>query len=149
MATKDFIFTPGTWIGEGKISFSASPEFIKFYTKWEISQADLNQLKATQTVEMQGVEEHVINVFTFYDITATSFAVQLENNVVGSILGTGLIASNVIAWEFRGSPTTFEGFEVYERQENGDFSLHAEYSSTDQFRTLIEGLIWKKSSKSE
>jgi hypothetical protein len=38
----------------------------------------------------------------------------------------------------------FEGFEVYEQQENGDYFLHAEYGSPDQFRTIIEGLIWRK-----
>jgi hypothetical protein len=144
MTNESFIFIPGTWIGEGKITFSASPEFIKFYTKWQITEIEPGKLKAVQAVEMQGVEEHVVNVFTFYDITPTTFSVELENSIVGTITGSGIRESETIAWEFRGTLSTFEGFEVYERQENGDYSLHAEYASMDQFRTIIEGLIWRK-----
>jgi hypothetical protein len=145
MDKDSFIFTPGVWIGEGKISFSVSPEFIKFYTKWQITEIEPGQLQAIQTVEIQGVQEHVVNTFTFYHITPVNFSVKLENQLVGIMIGTGIREENTIGWEFRGAFSNFEGFEVYERQENGDYSLHAEYSSTDQFRTMIEGLIWKKS----
>lgn len=145
MPQNDFIVTPGLWLGEGKISFSSSSEFLKFYTKWNIQEDSPGIMKATQIVEMQGVDEHVINSFTFTEIKPTSFSVFLENNVLGSILGSGLRDEHVIAWEFR-DQLTFEGFEVYEQQENGDYFLHAEYGASDQFRTIIEGLIWRKGS---
>lgn len=145
MPSQDFIFTPGFWLGEGKITFSASAEFLKFYTKWEIVEETPAVIKAKQIVEMQGVEEQVINMFTFKDIKPASFTVLLENNIVGKISGTGLRDKNVIAWEFQGQ-LTFEGFEAYEQQENGDYFLHAEYGSPDQFRTIVEGLIWRKGS---
>jgi hypothetical protein len=145
MQPQDFIFTSGIWLGEGKISFSNSPEFIKFYTKWEIAEESPKVVKAVQVVEMQGVEEHVINIFRFKDITPTSFSVSLENILVGTITGTGLRAERLIAWEFRGK-SAIEGFETYEQQENGDYFLHAEYGTPDQFRTIIEGLIWRKGS---
>lgn len=142
---QEFIFTPGLWLGEGKISFSASSEFLKFYTKWEIAEESPGVMRALQIVEMQGIEEQVINNFTFADIKPTSFTVVLENNIVGRVYGTGLRDEGTIAWEFRGH-LTFEGFEVYERQETGDYFLHAEYGATDQFRTIVEGLIWRKGS---
>ncbi len=145
MPPQDFIFTSGIWLGEGKISFSNSPEFIKFYTKWEIVEEGPMIMKAVQVVEMQGVEEHVTNVFRFKDITPISFSVSLENILVGCITGTGLRAEHLIAWEFRGT-SAIEGFETYEQQENGDYFLHAEYGTPDQFRTIIEGLIWRKGS---
>jgi hypothetical protein len=140
---QEFIFTPGLWLGEGKISFSASSEFLKFYTKWEIAEESPGVMRALQIVEMQGIEEQVINAFTFKDIKPTSFTVVLENNIVGRVYGTGLRDERTIAWEFRGH-LTFEGFEVYERQETGDYFLHAEYGAPDQFRTIVEGLIWRK-----
>jgi hypothetical protein len=145
MSKEDFVFTSGLWLGEGKISFSNSAEFIKFYTKWEIQEESPGIMKARQIVEMQGVEEQVINTLTFKDIKPTSFIVLLENNIVGSISGTGIRDENMISWEFK-DHLTFEGFEVYEQQENGDYFLHAEYGSSDQFRTIIEGLIWRKGS---
>ncbi len=145
MPKNDFIFTSGLWLGEGKISFIASAEFLRFYTKWTIHEESPGVMKATQIVEMQGVEEQVMNSFTFRDIKPTSFSVLLENSVVGMISGSGLCDEHIIAWEFQ-SQSAFEGFEVYEQQENGDYFLHAEYGSAEQYRTLIEGLIWRKGS---
>ena len=140
---QDFIFTPGLWLGEGKITFSSSSEFLRFYTKWEISRLEEGMMRAVQTVEIQGVKEQVVNTFTFTDIKSTTFAVSLENPMVGKIAGTGLRDDRVIAWEFRGQPA-FEGFEVYERQENGDYFIHAEYGTPAEYRTVVEGLIWPK-----
>jgi hypothetical protein len=144
MAPQGFIFTPGVWIGEGKISFSSSPEFIKFYTRWQVVEEKPKQMKAVQTVEMQGVDDHVVNYFTFHHITESNFSVELQNNMIGKVTGTGIIEPATLAWEFK-DQLAFEGFEVYELQENGDYFLHAEYASPDQFRTIVEGLIWKKS----
>ena len=141
----NFIFSTSTWIGEGKITFSTSFDFIKFYTKWEINADAQSTIYATQKVEMQGIKDHVVNYFIFKDITPTSFSVFLESESMGSVHGTGVINPTNIAWEIRSNPA-FEGFEVYELQENGDYSLHAEYASTDQYRTIIDGLIWKKGS---
>jgi hypothetical protein len=142
MIPHEFILSPGVWIGEGKITFSASPEYIKFYTKWEIKQEG-SILNCIQIVEMQGIDEHVINFLQFSDVTPHSFLVQLENEMMGKVTGTGVIDTTTLAWEFRGQ-SDFEGFEIYERQENGDYMLHAEYASPDQFRTIVDGLIWKK-----
>ncbi len=145
MIIQDFIFTAGFWLGEGKITFTASSEFLRFYTKWEMTEVSPGTMKAVQTVEMHGVEEHVVNNFTFSDIKTDKFSVCLENDIVGKILGTGVRNSRSIAWEFR-EQTVFEGFEVYEQQENGDFFLHAEYGAPSQFRTIVEGLVWRKGS---
>lgn len=141
----DFIFTPGSWLGEGKITFSSSPEFIKFYTKWEIKELTPGTIQAVQIVELQDIEEHVVNTFTFSDFKSDSFSVCLENAMVGKINGKGIRDDHVIAWEFREQPA-FEGFEAYEKQENGDYFLHAEYGAPSQYRTTVEGLVWKKGS---
>ena len=143
MPQQDFIFTSGFWLGEGKISFSASPEFLKFYTRWEIKETSPGVMKAKQVVEIQGMEERVNNLFTFQEIQSTSFTVILENHLVGSVTGKGIRGEKTIAWEFH-NQTAFEGFETYEQQETGDYFLHAEYGGSDQFRTIVEGLIWRK-----
>lgn len=140
---KDFIFTTGTWLGEGKITFSASTEFIKFYMKWQITEESEQVMKATQTIQMLGIEEKSINEFTFFNIQEESFAVQLENEPLGIVVGKGLYNDKIIAWEFQ-NETNFEGFETYERRQNGDFFLHAEYGKNDIYRTIIEGLLWPK-----
>jgi len=145
MVNEDFIFTPGLWLGEGKITFSSSSEFLKYYTRWEITEQAPGMMRAVQTVEIQGVDEHVVNAFAFSDIKPASFSVCLENQMVGKISGTGIRDERLIAWEFRGQ-LSFEGFEVYEKQENGDYFIHAEYGSSPQYRTIIEGLVWRKSS---
>lgn len=140
-----FIFQPGTWIGEGKIAFSASPESVRFYTKWAIDTENNGTVSAEQQVEMQGSEPNTKTQFSISDITPSSFVIELDNETLGKVTGTGVIDQKTIAWEFRANGEGLEGFEVYELQENGDYMLHAEYASADQFRTIIDGRIWKKS----
>ncbi len=138
-----FLFSPGIWIGEGKVTFSTSPEHIHFYTKWVISTQDEGVIKAHQEVEMRGGGDNVFNDFYFKNVTDKTFKVELENELLGKASGTGLLDSKRIAWDFRDHPD-FEGFEVYELQDDGDYMLHAEYVSPDQHRTIIEGRVWRK-----
>jgi hypothetical protein len=144
MSQHDFLFHPGYWIGEGKITFSVSSEHLRNYTRWIVSPESKEGIQCKQTVEMQGGSDNVNNAFFLHGITATGFKINLENELVGTVKGTGVIDAKTIAWEFRGNGG-IEGFEVYELQDNGDYMIHAEYSSPDQFRTIIDGRIWKKS----
>ena len=64
--------------------------------------------------------------------------------MVGQVVGKGILDPETIAWELKGLDG-FEGYEVYEIQENGDYLFHAEYASDDQFRTIVDGRVWKKS----
>lgn len=139
-----FILQPGLWLGEGKVTFSVSPEVVKFYTKWTVKPLkEGSEIQGNQIVEIQGIEEHVINQFTFSNIGESTFKVLLENDSLEAVCGQGIIDNNKIAWEFRGNES-FEGFEVYEFEGNNSYIMHAEYSSPDQFRTIISGRIWKK-----
>lgn len=144
MTQHDFIFQPGQWIGEGKITFSSSPEHLHFYTKWMIAPPTDHHIHCQQKVETQGSDDQVLNDFKVSDASASSFRIELKNEHVGKVVGQGVIDAKTIAWEFRGN-NQIEGFEVYELQDNGDYMVHAEYSSSDQFRTIIDGRIWKKS----
>jgi hypothetical protein len=144
MSKHDFIFLPGNWIGEGKVAFSASPETLHFYTKWVIEKGNGQEISASQIVEIQGNDPPMHNAFVFSDINPKNFSLSLDNDILGSVKGTGVIDDKTIAWEFHGH-TGLEGFEVYELQDNGDYMFHAEYTSPDQFRTIIDGRIWKKS----
>lgn len=146
MTNFDFIFKPGLWIGEGKVTFNASPEIIRFYTKWDVGEEKNQQIICRQHVEMEEGESNVYNIYIFSNLLPHSFSVGLESELLGKAQGKGLLDDKIIAWEFRGHPE-FEGFEVYELQDNGDFMLHAEYSSIEQIRTIIDGRIWKKESK--
>jgi len=138
-----FIFNPGRWVGEGRITFSSSSEMLRFYTSWVLNPEEDSKIACNQRVEMQGAPEVVENNFSIYDISKSKFGIDLENDLIGKVIGTGVIDEKTIAWEFRGN-AGLEGFEVYELQENGDYMLHAEYAS-DQFRTIIDGRVWKKS----
>lgn len=143
MIQHEFLFHPGTWIGEGKVSFNSTSEVLHFYTKWTVEKADSFGIKASQTVEIQGSEPSMKNYFIFSEVTPTKFLIHLENDVLGKVSGKGILDASTIAWEFRGEGN-LEGFEVYERQDDGGYILHAEYTSKDQFRTIIDGRVWKK-----
>lgn len=103
-------------------------------------------IRCQQQVEMEGGEENVFNNFAFSDIHPDSFAVELTSGILGTVTGKGVIDTKTLAWEFRNFPE-FEGFEVYELQENGDYMLHAEYASAEQIRTIIDGRIWRKATQ--
>lgn len=143
MHKHDFIFKPGLWVGEGKVTFSASPERLRFYTKWDVEKEKHHSVACQQQVEMEGGNDNVFNNFVFTDVQPASFLIELTSDMLGTIMGKGVIDAKTIAWEFRGHPD-FEGFEVYELQDNGDYMLHAEYSSNEVIRTIIDGRIWKK-----
>jgi len=140
---QDFIFSQGIWLGEGKIAFSTSPEFLQFYMKLDISPQTDNLIKAIQTIQIQRIKEETINHFTFMEMTTENFNVMIENEIFGQVSGKGIIKEKMISWQFKGNPV-FEGSETYKRLENGEFFLQAEYGM-DQYRTLIEGVLWKKS----
>lgn len=138
-----FLLQPGNWIGEGKVSFNASSETLRFYTKWIIEKTSNQAIICTQEVEMPGANPNMFNSFSFSKFTESSFAVELENELLGHVKGNGILDEKTIAWEFHGQGG-LEGYEVYELQDNGDYIMHAEYASPDQFRTIIDGRIWKK-----
>jgi hypothetical protein len=139
-----FIFSPGHWIGEGRISFSSSADHFRFYTKWTIDPLEEGKVTARQQIEIQGGGDHSVNQLLFSNIVNQNFQVELVQALSPPMHGKGILDEKTIAWEFR-NRADFEGFEVYELQENGDYMLHAEYLSGGQFRTLIDGRIWKKS----
>lgn len=148
--THNFLFDDdSTWIGEGKITFSVSPDHVRFFTRWTFKSEDENShsevsRKWIQEVEMHGTDEKVENSFVVTRLSDTTFSISLENDIIGKAIGKGVISETKLAWEIN-NPDAFHGFEVYELQENGDFMLHAEYVADDNFRTIIDGRIWKKS----
>jgi hypothetical protein len=143
LSTHEFLLKPGQWLGEGNITFTQSPDKIHFATRWTIDPKDHDEIVCTQQVEMQGSDEMVHNVFCLSDIAKGNFAIELENQLIGKVMGQGVLEPKTIAWEFR-SHLNFQGYEVYKLQENGEYHFHAEYASPDQFRTIIDGRIWKK-----
>jgi hypothetical protein len=135
-----FLFTPGNWVGEGTVTFSASPEQLYFITKWAIHSSGEEGIACNQEVRMEGTDEPVLNYFKIFDLTPTNFKISLKNDILGEVSGTGIIDKRTIAWEFRGQ-IGFQGYEVYEMEGEGLYKFHAEYASPDQFRTIIDGHI--------
>lgn len=139
-----FIFEPANWTGEGAVGFSASPEQVPFSTSWIIDPMEDEGIRCQQRVEMEGADEDVRNKIHIYDISEKAFSISLENEIVGQVIGSGIIDEKTIAWEFRGH-IGFQGYEVYEKTGDGsEYRFHAEYSSPDQFRTIIDGIITKR-----
>jgi len=145
MDNHKFILEPGVWLGEGKVNLSISDEMLKFSTRWNIEDSSKKGcISSLQEVQIKGLEDIMKNKLTFSDISEESFTVHLENENIGKIQGHGIIKPKMIAWEFRSDDKEFEGFEVYELLDDGGYFMHAEYVTKDDFRTLIQGKIWKK-----
>lgn len=145
-----FIFTPGSWFGEGTIQLNMIEEELIFQTTWTVFIKDeTGKIQCVQEIQIQGVSENMKNDLFFYDIHPDSFSVEMNNQNIEGIMGTGIIDEKMIAWEFRDNEMNFEGFELYHLQSDGGYSMKAEYVTSDQFRTKINGRIWQKTEQSK
>lgn len=140
-----FLFNSGVWLGQGTIQLNMVTEELAFFTRWNVENKD-NSKKVTceQEIQIKGFADMTRNRFIISNMEHGEFVIDLENQAVGKIQGKGLVNDKIIAWEFRISDIGFEGFELYERQEDQSYLLRAEYATTDQFRTLIQGRVWQK-----
>ena len=146
MSAHSFILSPSQWLGEGKIVLNMVEEELSFFTRWNVSNKDPSGLiECVQEIQVKGLSDIMMNQFVFTNLSPNSFTIELENQALGKIVGTGVINDKVIGWEFRLPELGFEGFEFYEKQPDNSYLMHAEYSTSDQFRTLIKGKVWRPS----
>lgn len=139
-----FIFSPGIWEGKGIISFSMADDELPFTMKWKVSPQENDQITFSQELDIQGYEENMYNHFILTDQNETTFAIHLENEMIGAVNGKGLVDPQIIAWEFRHTQQGFEGFEVYVLQPDGSYTLRAEFTAGEGLRTFVKGVINKK-----
>ncbi|EKE09437.1 MAG: hypothetical protein ACD_16C00172G0001 [uncultured bacterium] len=143
MFQHSFIFSPGSWRGEGKILLNMVEEELVFNTNWSVQNKDFSgKVPCAQEIQIQGLSENMRNELSFYNFQNTTFSVDMENQNVGRIAGTGVYDDKMIAWEFRNNEMHFEGYEIYHLQPDGSYHMKGEYVTSDQFRTLIEAHIW-------
>lgn len=139
-----FILSPKPWIGEGVITLNMVEEKLNFSTKWSITEPDLSgKIQSVQELQISGISENMRNELTFYDFTDNKFTVEMENLNIGKVVGSGVYDEKMLAWEFRENDMNFEGYETYHLQKDGSYVVHAEYVTSDQFRTQIDGKIWQ------
>jgi hypothetical protein len=136
-----FIFNPGAWEGEGSITFSMAEDVLHFTTRWVVLPVEAGKIYFSQEVEINSLTEKMRNQFTLFPISKGSFEIQLENQIVGKVVGSGLVTPEAIAWEFRKRDQQFEGYEIYQLQKDGSYKMRAEFTAGDQMRTQILGSI--------
>lgn len=146
MSQHSFLFSPGAWSGEGKITLNMVEEELLFSTNWMVQTRDFSgKITGVQEIKIQGLSESMRNELTFYDIQNNTFSVDMENQNVGRIVGTGVFDDKTIAWEFRNNDMHFEGYESYRLQEDGSYLMKGEYVTSDQLRTQIQARVWNQS----
>ncbi len=145
MGDHNFLLEPKFWLGEGIIQLNMVEEELGFYTRWNISNAnDAGEIECIQEIQIKGISDLMHNKFLISSVSNSQFIVQLENEAIGKVVGSGILSDKIIAWEFRAKEIGFEGFEMYEKQEDGSYLMRAEFSTGDQFRTTIRGRVWQR-----
>lgn len=139
-----FIFKPGLWRGSGILTFSMAEDKLDFETTWRVLAQEDEKIYFHQTVDVKEFPEAMSNHFYIDEIKENSFAIHLENDLIGKAHGKGVISPTLIAWEFREKGQEFEGFEIYELQEDGSYSVRAEFSAGEGFRTYVQARIEKE-----
>jgi hypothetical protein len=146
MYNHHFLFTPGPWLGEGVIRLSNIEEELKFFTRWKTSPFDpqIWELDSLQEIQIAGHSDIMLNQYLFSALEGKRFEVELENQAWGRVFGEGMIDQGFVGWEFRDNDIGFEGYEFYQLQDDGTYLMKAEYVSGEDYRTTIEGKIWKQ-----
>lgn len=145
MTQHQFLLTPNSWLGQGKIQLNMVSEELAFFTRWNVGTVDGDgRIECLQEIQVKGLSDIMHNEFLIQNLTGGEFTIDLENQALGKISGKGLISEKVIAWEFRVEEIGFEGFELYEKQDDKNYLMRAEYATSDQFRTLIQGRVWQQ-----
>jgi hypothetical protein len=130
-------------LGQGEISFSYSPNHLRFYTRWEIQPFVENRgIICRRHVEIIGVKEPTESVLTIMPIDDILFQLQMESESLGNWKGDGHIDGESIRWGCIDDQENF-GIEKFTRQEDGSYLFHAEYASA-ALRTIVSGHLWRK-----
>jgi len=138
------MFSPGKWLGEGKICLNMVEEELVFFTRWTIGPQEDGFIECEQEIRVKGLSDIMTNHFRISSIHPASFAVFMENHAIGKVEGAGIVNESLLGWEFRVKELGFEGFEYYEKQADDSYLMQAEFATVDQLRTVIRGRIWKQ-----
>ena len=52
MIKHDFIFSPGKWLGEGKIQLNMVDEDLVFFTRWKVEEETNGEIECVQEIQV-------------------------------------------------------------------------------------------------
>lgn len=116
-------------------------DILNFEMQWNVLPMENASISFHQEINIHEFPEKMKNHFTIWKISPTNFHIQLENQIVNRVLGSGWISDTMIAWEFRQKDQAFEGYEIYERQPDGSYKMKAEFTAGSGLCTQIKGSI--------
>ena len=79
-----FLLTPSSWLGQGKIQLNMVSEELSFFTRWNINNADVDgRIECLQEIQVKGLSDIMHNEFFVYNLTYGEFAIDHEKVIVG------------------------------------------------------------------
>ncbi|MBA3957277.1 MAG: hypothetical protein H0X51_02620 [Parachlamydiaceae bacterium] len=144
-----FLFTSGEWLGVGKLTFLMSPTAIRIYMKWIVSPMVDNVILCDQHIQAEGADIEIVNHLKITVTSTTTFDITLKSETTGEVQGKGVIENHCIKWAFEKMALDaitegFKGEEVYRLQENGEYYLHGQYVTGQDYGTVVDGRLWEK-----
>ena len=136
-----FLLEKGTWLGQGSLEYTYAKEKLLFNTRWEIIELSPGIFQAHHKVEIEGVDECHVNIYTFFPIDSKTFRLVLQNPIVEQVDGKGFIEEEKIGWKI--DTPVLKGHETFTKLDERTYTLEGEYFS-EGFSSKIEGKIWKK-----
>jgi hypothetical protein len=150
MDSSHFILSPGRWIGKGVMHLTHTEEDIPFELIWTVAILDLESglIECVQELILEDAKDHLTNEFIFTEPEEDKFEVEMDNDALGQVEGTGFIDREFLGWEFRNTGGGVEGFESYTRLTGGDYSLKAEFGSSTDIKTTLVGNLYREDTRS-
>jgi hypothetical protein len=134
-----------TWLCQGKIKINVVQDELSFCARWVVSKSEESEVICTQEIEVEGMEDKIENKLHITNIKDGKFDIVVQNDIWGEATGTGRIYPEKIAWEVRKHGPGFEGLEIYSLAEDGKYTIRSDFMTPNEYRSHIEGAIWKKS----
>ena len=76
-----FMFSPGRWLGEGKICLNMVEEELFFFTRWNIGLEEDGCIECVQEIQVKGLSEVMINHFRISNIQPVSFSLFILDHL--------------------------------------------------------------------
>lgn len=131
-----FLFTPTNWHGSGEIIVALTHDLLPFTVQWQVNEKRDGLIEMMQLIKIEGVPETRRNRFRVFDLTESTFSIELEAPLIGKVQGAGSFDATMLRWAFH---EDLKGSESYELQPSGAYRFEAEYASGEGLSNQIRG----------
>lgn len=132
------------WRGEGTLTVSDLEQPIQILISLDLveTSSHFGSLSYEHSLIFQGMNEVVENTYVLHSFEKGKFQIEISNQAWGKILGVGIFTDRFFGFEIGSHENQFQGYEYYQKTEEGFWSVEGEYVSNGDMRSQVKGFIY-------